>query len=53
MDKLQRMHHRINERAFMQTRYNHPKIGQIVNNVLFKRKDETNLLIWKNSHYPN
>lgn len=38
------LHWRINKRAFMQTRYTHEKIGQIVNNVLFKRKDETDKL---------
>jgi hypothetical protein len=39
-----RLHHRINERAFMRTRYTHERIGEIVNNVLFKRKDETEKL---------
>lgn len=38
------LHWRINQRAFIQSIYKHDKIGQIVNNVLFKRKDETNKL---------
>lgn len=42
-----RMHQRINSRVLLHDRYHHPNIGQIVNNVLYKIKDETNKLLWR------
>ena len=41
------MHWRINMRVFMHSRYTHENIGQIVNNALLNRKDETEKLEWR------
>lgn len=47
LSKEFRMHVRINERAHLHNRYTHELLGQIVNNAVYRRKDDTNLLKWK------
>ena len=50
LSKEFRMHVRINERAHLHNIFTHDRVCEIVNNAVYRRKDETNILKWKTTN---